>query len=147
MIRIALLLLAAAGEQTDYFKDRVQPILQKHCLQCHNHELDDGNISFEDRATLLRDRPGGPAVVPGSPEKSVLVRVIHHKGNVQIPPGKKLAQKDIRTLIHWIKWGAPWFVQSPASKRQAQTPASQMAHLHPQLSGAETPEHRCGHCP
>jgi hypothetical protein len=65
----------------------------------------------------MRDRPGGPAVMPGSPEKSVLVRAIQHKGNVQMPPGKKLTQNEIRTLTQWIKLGAPWFVQSPASKR------------------------------
>jgi cytochrome c551/c552 len=113
-----MLLLAAAGGQEDYFREHVQPILQKHCLQCHNHELDDGGISFEDRATLLRNGPGGsPAVVPGAPAKSLLVRAIRHQGDIQMPPGEKLAQKDIDRLIRWIKLGAPWSAHGPAPKR------------------------------
>jgi hypothetical protein len=114
VIPAVLLLLAAAADSTDYFKERVEPILREHCLKCHNHELDDGNLSFEDRATLLRDRPNdGPAVIPGAPEKSPLVRAIRHKGNIQMPPGRKLAGREIRTLIEWIKMGAPWTQQPP----------------------------------
>ena len=109
MIQAVLLLLAAAGGHADYFKDRVEPILRKNCLGCHNHELDDGAISFEDRTTLLTDRPNrGPALIPGAPEKSALVRAIRHKGDVQMPPGKKLAKKDIKILIRWVKLGAPY---------------------------------------
>ncbi len=112
-----MLLLAAAGESPDFFRERVEPILRKNCLSCHNHELDDGDISFEDRETLLRDRPkGGPAVVPGAPEKSALVRAIRHDGDVQMPPGKKLSQDDIDTLIEWIKRGAPWSRQEEGRK-------------------------------
>lgn len=117
MISAVLLLLAAAGGHADYFKDRVEPILRNHCLSCHNHELDDGNISFEDRATLLRERPnGGPAVIPGVPDKSPLVRAIRHTGEKQMPPGKKLAQRDIDTLVKWIKLGAPWKQQGHTAK-------------------------------
>jgi hypothetical protein len=105
----ALLLLSAASTQSDFFTNRVEPILRSHCVKCHNHELDDGDISFEDRATLLRDRPsGGAAIVPGAPEKSALVRAIRHNGDKQMPPGAKLPQRDIDTLIKWIRLGAPW---------------------------------------
>ena len=109
MILAFALILAGTGVQADYFTQRVEPILRKHCLGCHNHELDDGGISFEDRSTLLRDRPNkGPAVVPGDPEKSSLVRAIRHRGDVQMPPGKKLRRQEIKTLIRWIELGAPY---------------------------------------
>ena len=109
MIPAAILLFAAAGRPTDYFSDHVAPILQQHCLKCHNHELDDGNISFEDRETLLRNRKnGGPAIVPGAPEESALVRAIRYKGDIRMPPGKRLTRGEIRTLIQWVRLGAPW---------------------------------------
>ena len=109
IIPASLLLLAAATKDADFFTDRVQPILQKHCTKCHNHELDDGDISFEDRATLVRPRRNrGPAIVPGAPEKSPFVRAIRHNGDTQMPPGTKLPQRDIDTLIRWIKIGVPW---------------------------------------
>jgi hypothetical protein len=104
---IALARNRSARDQR-FFDDQVAPILTKRCLGCHNHELDDGNISFEDRRTLLKGGPHGPAVVPGKPEESVLIQAIRHDGDVQMPPGQKLSDKDIAILTEWVRRGAPW---------------------------------------
>ena len=111
---VAMMLLDAP----DFFDERVAPIIRQNCIACHNHELDDGGISFENRETLLKDRANrGPAVVPGEPEKSALVRAIRHDGDIQMPPGKKLAQRDIDTLIEWIRLGAPFGRQAREPKQ------------------------------
>jgi Planctomycete cytochrome C len=112
----AIWVLAAAGAVLDrkparddarFFDEWVAPILTRNCLGCHNHELNDGDISFEDRATLLKDRKGAvPALVPGIPEESALVRAIRRDGDVQMPPGKRLSSRDIAILTEWIKRGA-----------------------------------------
>ena len=111
MIRVvvccAVLCAAAWAGSAKFFDRRVAPILAKNCLGCHNHELNDGDISFEDRASLLKDREGrGPAVVPGKPEQSALIRAVRHDGDVQMPPGKKLGDGDIEVLVKWVKGGA-----------------------------------------
>ncbi|MBC7925671.1 MAG: hypothetical protein H7039_08445 [Bryobacteraceae bacterium] len=91
-----------------FYEEKVALILKKHCLGCHNHELDAGGISFENDDTLRRERgKGGVAIVPFQPEKSSLVRALRHNGDVQMPPGKKLPSKDIKVLIEWIRRGAP----------------------------------------
>ena len=118
MIARVLCLLIVAGialtgrpprDDARFFDDQVAPILTKHCLGCHNHELDDGNISFEDRATLLKERSvGGAAVIPGKPEESPLIRAIRHNGDIRMPPGKKLPSRDITILTEWIRRGAVW---------------------------------------
>jgi hypothetical protein len=41
------------------------------------------------------------------------VRAVRHTGEKQMPPGKKLVQRDIDTLVKWIKLGAPWKQQGP----------------------------------
>ena len=113
---ICLLALACIGldgkprrNEARFFDDQVAPILIKNCLGCHNHELDDGSISFENRATLLTERAnGGSAVIPDKPEESPLIWAIRHDGNVQMPPGKKLSSRDIAILTEWIKHGAVW---------------------------------------
>jgi hypothetical protein len=106
VIGLALLALLA---QDGFFEERVAPILAKRCLACHNNELDDGDISFENRETLVRKREEkGPAVIPGDPEGSPLVRALRHDGDVQMPPGKKLPQVEIDVLIEWIRRGALW---------------------------------------
>ncbi len=106
---IPLLVSVFLAAQSRFFDDRVAPILTKSCLACHNHELDDGDISFEERETLVKLRTNrGAAVVPGEPEKSTLVRAIRRDGDIQMPPGNKLAAEDVETLIEWIRRGAPW---------------------------------------
>jgi hypothetical protein len=103
---------ALAGRQPDrnqrFFDTRVAPILAKRCLGCHNQGLNNGNISFLDRDSLLKGGGRGPAIVPGSPERSVLVNVLRHDGEVQMPPGRKLPPGEIRILTEWIRRGAVW---------------------------------------
>lgn len=104
-----VLLLFSALAGGEYFDQRVAPILQKNCIRCHNKELDDGGISFQNRESLVAYRPEhGPAVVPGDPEKSALIRAVRHDGDIQMPPGRKLESWDIETLIEWIRMGAPF---------------------------------------
>ena len=91
-----------------YFDQRVAPILIKRCLGCHNQELNDGEISFFDRETLLKGGSRGPAVVPGQPENSVLIHAVRHDGDFKMPPGAKLPSRDVATLTEWVKRGAPW---------------------------------------
>lgn len=105
-----------ASRDQRFFDDRVAPILVKRCLGCHNQELDDGNISFENRRTLLKGGPHGPAVVPGKPEESVLIQAIRHDGDVQMPPGQKLSDKDIAILTEWVRRGAPWGTKLPSGQ-------------------------------
>jgi hypothetical protein len=91
-----------------FFDTRVAPILVKRCLGCHNQELNNGNVSFLDRDTLLKGGGHGPAIVPGRPQDSVLVSVLQHDGEVQMPPGRKLPAGEIRILTAWIRRGAVW---------------------------------------
>jgi hypothetical protein len=111
---IAVLVVAAASgfaedKEARFFDEKVAPILTRSCLGCHNHELDDGGISFENRATLIRPRGEHPAaIIPGKPAESLLVQAIRHDGDVQMPPGKKLPAENIATLMEWIRRGAPW---------------------------------------
>ena len=106
---VALLLLAALA-QTDarFFDSRVAPILRKRCLGCHNNELKDGGISFQDRGSLLKGGSRGPAIVPGSPGDSVMVRAIRQEGSFSMPPGRKLSAKEVATITKWVQGGAVW---------------------------------------
>lgn len=113
----ACLLAAAAASATAqetsprdarFFDRRVAPILQRRCLACHNQDLKDGGVSILDRDSLLKGGTRGPAIVPGDPERSVLIRAIRHNSEPQMPPGPKLPAKDIATLTDWVRRGAPW---------------------------------------
>lgn len=113
IIPVVLLFAAAATASAQspdarFFDSRVAPILEKHCLGCHNEELKNANISFLDRASLLSGGTYGPAIIPGDPKRSLLVISLRHEGELQMPPGPPLSRKEISVLTAWVKRGAVW---------------------------------------
>lgn len=97
-----------AGREARFFDERVAPVLTRRCLSCHNEELKNGNISFLDPESLLRGGSRGPAIVPGRPQESMLIEVLRHDGEIQMPPGPKLPSKEIALLTEWVRRGALW---------------------------------------
>ena len=110
--KVSLMLVAipalAQQKEIRFFDERVAPILEKRCLPCHNEELKNANISFLDRDSLLFGGTLGPALIPGRPDKSLLITALRHEGELQMPPGPKLPSKEIAVLTEWIKRGAIW---------------------------------------
>ena len=98
----------AADRERKFFDTRVAPILTRRCLPCHNRELNNGGISFQDPESLLKGGRRGAAIVPGKPDRSVLVHSLRHEGELQMPPGPQLPAKEIRILTDWIRRGAVW---------------------------------------
>ena len=107
LLVLALMMAASSAKDARFFEKRVAPILKRRCAGCHNAELKDGGISVFDRASLLKGGPRGPAVVPGDPDRSVLVRAIRHNSDPQMPPGPKMPAREIKALIDWVRRGAP----------------------------------------
>ena len=109
MLQLVLFLtLAAQPNNQNFFDQKVAPILEKRCLGCHNEQLKNGNISFQDRDSLLHRGAHGPALIPGNPAGSLLIVALRHEGEIQMPPGPKLPSKEIAILKAWIKRGAVW---------------------------------------
>ena len=63
---------------------------------------------------MLQGGKSGPAIVPGKPEESLLIRAVTHDDpRLKMPLGAaQLKDQDIAAMSQWIKAGAPW----PASK-------------------------------
>src|SRR5690606_11484828 len=68
-----------------------------------------GGLRLDGRDFLLKGGKRGPAVVPGSPEKSLLLRTVNHTApGLAMPPSGKLTAAQIAHLTTWIRAGAPW---------------------------------------
>ena len=59
----------------------VIPIMLRHCTTCHNHRRHDGDLDLTTKASMLRGGKSGPALVPGEPEKSLMLQRILAKAN------------------------------------------------------------------
>ena len=95
----------------EYFTTKVKPVLDANCARCHGGASHRGGLNMDTRESLLKGGHSGPAIVPGDPESSLMVKLIRHEGPKDdpkdMPPNKpKLADVDIETVSAWIKAGA-----------------------------------------
>src|ERR1035438_1037723 len=66
--------------QTDFFEQKVRPILVNNCYACHSADTKPaGGLRLDDRNGVLRGGQSGPAIVPGDPEKSLLVQRVSNQ--------------------------------------------------------------------
>jgi mono/diheme cytochrome c family protein len=108
---VVALLTAAQAKSTpgdDFFENKVRPILATQCGSCHQ-ERAAGGLSLSSREAIVKGGNSGPAIVPGDPEKSLLLTAVHQTGSLKMPKGgSKLSADDIEALSDWVKMGAPW---------------------------------------
>ena len=70
-------------------------------------------------AGMRKGGQSGPAVVPGSPEESLLVQAVRYDDELtKMPPKEKLPSAAIAALEHWIKEGAAGPLALPAASRR-----------------------------
>src|SRR5260221_4681106 len=116
---------ASVPAAAEFFEKRIRPLLAEHCYQCHSAESEKlkGKLMLDSQEGLLKGGETGPAVVPGDPERSLLIKAVRYTyKDLQMPPkNKKLFGRQISDLAAWVKMGAPWpaedKAQSPRSKR------------------------------
>ena len=79
-----------------------------------------GGLQLDSREHLLKGGQDGPVVVPGDPEKSLLIQAVRqtHK-SIKMPPQGNLSDREIDDFASWVKSGAVWpegaAVNPPAS--------------------------------
>jgi Protein of unknown function (DUF1553)/Protein of unknown function (DUF1549)/Planctomycete cytochrome C len=93
------------------FNAQVKPIFNKKCITCHGgvRRKSDFSLLFRSEA-LGKTESGKPAIVPGHPEKSEMIRRISLKDPEDRMPYKHepLTSEEIDILKRWIKEGAKW---------------------------------------
>ncbi|MEZ6139964.1 MAG: PSD1 and planctomycete cytochrome C domain-containing protein [Zavarzinella sp.] len=94
-------------EAIRFFTKEVQPILQKHCYQCHGEKQSKSNFSLMKRQAILKGGDYGKGVDLEKPENSLLLNAIHWKDGLEMPPAGKMKPTEIETLTKWVKAGLP----------------------------------------
>ena len=97
------------------FNQTIQPILSENCYACHGPDpgarkaglrLDRGEFAFAPHEKF------GPAILPGNPDKSPLVRRIESSNlKERMPPPeahRTLKPEQIALLRQWVKEGAAY---------------------------------------
>lgn len=106
-----LIFTFSTSNPTIDFNTEVKPILNKKCITCHGGVKRQGGFSVLFRSEALANTESGkPAIIPGEPGKSELIRRITLNDPEDRMPYKHepLSEDEISTLRNWIKQGAPW---------------------------------------
>lgn len=105
--------LATAGEPSreavEFFEKKIRPVLVDNCFKCHTGPKLKGHLALGSRVAILKGGDSGPALVPGQPAKSLIVKAIRYDNpDLRMPPRGKLPEQVILDIEAWITMGAPW---------------------------------------
>ncbi|WP_406694256.1 DUF1549 domain-containing protein [Singulisphaera sp. Ch08] len=97
-------------DQEKFFEAKIRPVLATQCGKCHASTAEKlrGGLQLDSREALRLGGDSGPAIVPGNPDESLLIRAIRYRDDeVQMPPKAKLPDSVVADFEAWVKMGAP----------------------------------------
>jgi len=100
-------------DQVAFFETNIRPLLVESCHGCHSAESgkSKGSLLLDTRAGLLKGGDSGPAIVPGNPDASLLIKAVRYSmKELQMPPEKNggpLPKEKVALLEEWVRMGAP----------------------------------------
>jgi len=99
----------------EFFENRIRPHLVQHCYDCHSAQAKKlkGGLRLDTRDSLMQGGDSGPVLIPGDPERSLLIRAVRQsEANLAMPPAQdgrsRLPEQVIADLTTWVKLGAPY---------------------------------------
>jgi mono/diheme cytochrome c family protein len=110
VVIVAVFTFSTRHQAVDY-NTQVKPIFNKKCITCHGGVRQKAGFSLLFRSQALANTESGkPAIIPGEPDKSELIRRLTLKDPEERMPFKHepLSHEEIELLRRWIKEGAQW---------------------------------------
>ena len=100
---VALFSINTLASPKGVFESEVLPVFEKRCLACHGQSPYQGELNLRTIDGLLKGGKSGPAVVPGSPDNSLLLAKI--VGGSMPPIEPKLTVEEVGKIRDWIDHG------------------------------------------
>ncbi|MFM8357078.1 MAG: c-type cytochrome domain-containing protein, partial [Verrucomicrobiota bacterium] len=101
---------AAPAAPVDFARD-IQPLLERHCWECHGPARAKSDLRLDSRAAALRGgQELGPALKPGDGAGSPMVRLAAGlvAGKEMPARGERLSPAQVGLLQAWVDQGAAW---------------------------------------
>ncbi|MEP6916356.1 MAG: DUF1549 domain-containing protein [Acidobacteriota bacterium] len=120
------------------FERQVQPILKKHCLECHSQDKRKGGLSLATYADALEGGRNGAVIRPGKSTDSLLIHRVTGQVEPQMPKDEDpLNAAELTAVRSWIDQGAratatsapapqPW--EAPMTLTRPAVPATRWAN-------------------
>lgn len=105
--------MTACGGDKISFSQQVKPILEQHCIECHQvggKGLEASGFSMESYDDLMKGTRNGPMVIAGDVEGSNMLVLMEGRADpsISMPHGEQqpVPKLDIQTIRSWIEQGA-----------------------------------------
>jgi hypothetical protein len=98
------------SDDIQFFDQQVRPLLERSCFECHSHQSGKmkNGLTLDSRDGWKSGGESGPAIVPGDPEKSLLIKAVRYEyPDLRMPPKRRLSDPEIAVLEEWVRRGAP----------------------------------------
>lgn len=121
----------ATADSIEFFEAKIRPIFADHCYSCHSAgEKIKGGLHLDAPEKLLQGGDSGPAITPGNPDASLLIKAVRYADpDLQMPPkDKKLPAGQIALLEAWVKMGAPMPQDSNAPRLLTEVSVARTQH-------------------
>jgi mono/diheme cytochrome c family protein len=106
------------------FARQIAPVLEHRCIGCHQADRAEGGLDLSTSARARAGGDGGPAIIAGKPEESLLLEMIAppYPGARPAMPRKAapLSEDQVALFRHWIVQGASW-PDGPALRAQGKS--------------------------
>ena len=112
LLLVAISSLAVPGRAEIDFKQQVKPVLEAHCVRCHNAEKSKGGLRLDTKQGFLKGGDNGPVLAKKSEDAlpELARRVTLPRGHEDLMPQETepLSGPHKKWLVEWATAGAPW---------------------------------------
>ena len=101
LVAATVLLPGLQAAEFDFFEKQIRPLFHKHCYECHSTEggKAKGGLVLDSREGWVTGGDSGPAIVPGDPGASLLIRAVSYSGgDLKMPPKYRLSEGEREAL-------------------------------------------------
>jgi len=96
-----------SAEKLAFFESRIRPLLHAQCIECHGDDAQEGKLRLDSRHGWEQGGESGPAILPGKPEASLLIKAVQYADkDLKMPPENPLSAEEVSLLAEWVRQGA-----------------------------------------
>jgi hypothetical protein len=88
------------------FPRDVMTTLGRYCEKCHGAQIQQAGLRLDGYDGLMRGGEHGRVIIPGDPQRSLLVAKIEHRSRPSMPPRRKLPPAAVAKIRAWVLAGA-----------------------------------------